>query len=141
MHSTFYYWPMLALVLLTAMIWALAVSRRIREIRRRRLPLQSLARARDVAVAFEDSQVMDNLNNLLQMPVLFYAVCLALAQIGSTSLPLLVAAWAYVLLRVAHSAIQVTSNRVRHRFYVWMTSCLLLFGLWAGLAAQLLLQS
>jgi len=136
MHTTFY-WPMLALVLLTAVIWAMAVGRRVREIRRRRLPLQSLARARDVAVAFEDSQVMDNLNNLLQMPVLFYVACLALAQIGAASLPLLGLAWAYVLLRVAHTVIQVTSNRVRHRFYVWMTSCLALFGLWAGLAVQL----
>ncbi|MEL0027350.1 MAG: MAPEG family protein [Perlucidibaca sp.] len=137
MHSAFHL-PMLALVALTLLVWVLAALRRVREISARRLPLQSLARARDVAMALEDGQVMDNFNNLLQMPVLFYAACLALAQTGNASPALLAVAWIYVLLRVVHSAIQITVNRVRHRFYAWMASGLALLVLWAGFALSLL---
>jgi hypothetical protein len=76
------YLPMLGLVTLTVVVWGMAVYRRVREIRVRRIPLQSLAQARQVAVAFEDVQAMDNFNNLLQVPVLFYVLCLAVAQSG-----------------------------------------------------------
>ena len=108
------YLPMLCLVTLTVVVWAMAVYRRVREIRIRRIPLQSLAQARQVAVAFEDVQAMDNFNNLLQVPVLFYVLCLAVAQSGSGGELFLAGAWAYVLLRVLHSAIQIT-----HRLLVF----------------------
>jgi hypothetical protein len=136
--NTAFYLPMVGLATLTLVVWAMAVQRRVREIRVRRIPLQSLAHARDVATAFEDCQAMDNFNNLLQVPVLFYAVCLVLAQTGEDSLLFVAGAWAFVLLRVVHSAIQLNANRVAQRFYAWMASTLLLFGLWAGLAVQLL---
>lgn len=132
------YLPMLGLVTLTVVVWAMAVYRRVREIRIRRIPLQSLAQARQVAVAFEDVQAMDNFNNLLQVPVLFYVLCLAVAQSGSGGELFLAGAWAYVLLRVLHSAIQITHNRVPHRFYVWLTSNLILIALWIGFAVDVL---
>ena len=135
------YLPMLVLVTLTVVVWAMAVYRRVREIRIRRIPLQSLAQARQVAVAFEDVQAMDNFNNLLQVPVLFYVLCLAVAQSGSGGELFLAGAWAYVLLRVLHSAIQITHNRVPHRFYVWLTSNLILIALWIGFAVDVLRAS
>ena len=132
------YLPMLGLVTLTVVVWAMAVYRRVREIRIRRIPLQSLAQARQVAVAFEDVQAMDNFNNLLQVPVLFYVLCLAVAQSGSGGELCLAGAWAYVLLRVLHSAIQITHNRVPYRFYAWLTSNLILIALWIGFAVDVL---
>lgn len=138
--NTVFYGPMIALVALTIAVWGMAVRRRVGEIRRRRIPLQSLARARDVAVAFEDCSAMDNFNNLLQVPVLFYALCLLLAQAGAGGLVFLAGAWLYVGLRALHSAIQVTTNRVLHRFYAWTASNAVLFALWAGIAVRLLVQ-
>lgn len=132
------YLPMLGLVTLTVVVWGMAVYRRVREIRMRRIPLQSLAQARQVAVAFEDVQAMDNFNNLLQVPVLFYVLCLAVAQSGSGGELFLAGAWAYVLLRVLHSAIQITHNRVPHRFYAWLTSNLILIALWIKFAVDVL---
>lgn len=128
--------PMLALQALTLLVWGLAVRNRVREIRDRRIPLQSLAKARDVAVAFQDCQAMDNFNNLMQLPVLFYVLCLLLQQEGEGGLLFVMGAWTFVALRVVHSAIQVTSNRVRHRFYAWLASNVVLFGLWAGAGAH-----
>jgi len=36
-----------------------------------------------------------------------------------------------------HSAIHCTYNNVMHRFFVYVTSTVLLFGLWAWLGIQL----
>lgn len=138
--STVFYGPMIGLVALTIVVWTIAVRRRVGEIRRRRIPLQSLAHARDVAVAFEDCSAMDNFNNLLQVPVLFYALCLVLAQSAAGGMAFVAGAWLYVGLRSLHSAIQVTTNRVLHRFYAWLTSNVVLFALWAGVAVRLLVQ-
>lgn len=129
--------PVVAMVAITAAVWALALGKRIGEIRARRIPVQSLARARDTANALQDSQGMDNFNNLLQMPVLFYVLCLAVQVTAPAGDGFLYAAWLYVALRAVHSLIQVTYNRVVHRFYVWTAGNVLLFGLWAWFAAGL----
>ncbi|RZU47931.1 hypothetical protein EV700_0899 [Fluviicoccus keumensis] len=129
--------PMMALIAWTAIIGVVAVRRRVAEIRRQRIPPQSLARAKDVAALLQDTAAMDNFNNLLQLPVLFYVACLAATQIGAGGLPVLFLAWGYVLLRVAHSAVQLGSNRVMRRFPVWMAGNLVLFALWSCLAAVL----
>lgn len=128
------YGPIATLVALTVAVWALAVTRRVREIRRRRLPLQTFARASDTANALQDSRAMDNFNNLLQVPLLFYVLCVMLAQSGEVGELYLAGAWAFVGLRLLHSAIQVTCNRVLYRFYAWVLGCLLLFGMWCNFA-------
>lgn len=130
--STSFIGPMLAMVGLTLVVLSVALRNRMREIRARRIPLQSLAKARDVATAFENCQATDNFNNLMQMPVLFYVLCLLLQQQGITELSFVVGAWVYVALRMTHSVIQSTFNRVIQRFYVWVASNAVLFGLWIG---------
>lgn len=62
--------------------------------------------------------------------MLFYVLCIAIAATGGSTPALVAAAWAYVALRALHSLIHVTYNRVVHRFLVYVTSTLLLFGMW-----------
>lgn len=75
-----------------------------------------------------------NYNHLLEQPTLFYAVCglLALAGAGDAT-GAIALAWAYVVLRVAHSLVQATVNRVKPRFILFMASsaCLVLLTLLA----------
>lgn len=73
-----------------------------------------------------------NYMNLLALPILFYVVCLiAYAAKGVTPL-MLVLAWCFVALRVAHSAIHLAYDKVLHRLTV--------FGLASAiLAVQLIL--
>lgn len=130
--------PMLVLVLWTFGIGFMAGLRRVREIHLRRIPLASVARPRDVAVVLEDTKFMDNFNNLLQVPLLFYVWCLAMFQLQVSGLPWELGAWAYVALRMAHSIIQVTRNRVRNRFFVWLGSNATLAMLWVVLGVLLL---
>lgn len=130
--------PMLALMGLSLSVLILAARRRVAEIRRRRIPLHTLARAQDTAQAFEDTAAMDNFNNLMQMPVLFYALCLTLSLLEGAGPLSLTLAWLYVALRGIHSAIQLGSNRVLRRFQVWMASNGVLLLLWLAALYSLL---
>lgn len=136
--STSVFWPMLVLIAWTAGVGCLAVSRRVNEVRTKRIPLQSIARPRDIAAMLEDTQATDNFNNLLQVPLLFYVWCLASAQAHAVNGYVLLVGWSYVGLRMAHTVIQVTHNRVMQRFRVWVLSNFVLMLLWVIFAITLM---
>ncbi len=75
------------------------------------------------------SWVADNYNHLHEAPTVFYAVAIVLAMIGQGNGMNATIAWAYVFLRVAHSLVQVLSNRVLVRFGVFALSSLALMAL------------
>lgn len=135
--DTALYWPMLAMVAWTMGVGFLAVIRRVREIRTKHIPLRMIARSRDVSSVLDDTQAMDNFNNLLQVPILFYVWCLASIMLQLKDWLMLVGAWSYVGLRCWHTAIEITHNRVMQRFRVWMTSNVTLLILWGSTATSL----
>ncbi len=71
----------------------------------------------------------DNYNHLHEAPTLFYAVGIVLAIIGQGEGFNTTLAWAYVGLRVAHSIVQATFNRVALRFALFALSSLVLIAL------------
>lgn len=71
-----------------------------------------------------------NYVNLLELPLLFYVVCLVLYVGAALSDSALYLAWAYVGLRVAHSLIHLTLNHVMLRFAAFAASNLVLLALW-----------
>lgn len=74
-----------------------------------------------------------NYNNLLQMPVLFYAVCLLLIVLNRIDQFFIVLAWAYVGLRVIHTLVHITYNHVLHRLAIFSASCVILGIMWVRL--------
>ncbi|MEG3159731.1 MAPEG family protein [Sphingomonas sp. LB2R24] len=70
-----------------------------------------------------------NHNHLMEQPTLFYAVCTVLALSGTGNGINSWIAWAYVGLRIVHSVVQATSNRVRDRFVFFMLSSVMLVAL------------
>ena len=76
-----------------------------------------------------------NYNHLHEQPTLFYAVCLVLAATGAGDGLNATIAWAYVGLRIAHSVVQATVNRVSWRFalFALATVCLVALTLHAAL--------
>ena len=86
--------PMAAMVALTAIVWVRLYFERIGEMRERRTHPQAVASSRQMAAALTRTQAADNLRNLFEIPVLFYALCLAVVSVGVAT-PLLVnGAWA-----------------------------------------------
>jgi hypothetical protein len=75
------------------------------------------------------SWVADNYNHLHEAPTVFYAIAIVLAMIGQGDNLNVGFAWAYVGLRIAHSLVQLTFNRVLVRFALFVLSTLALMGL------------
>jgi hypothetical protein len=121
----------------TALVWIKLYADRLAEMRARRISPQSVATPRAAADQLENTNAADNFRNLFEVPVLFYLWGIAIALTGGSTPALVVATWTYVGLRALHSLIQVTYNRVVHRFLVYVASTLLLFGLWAALVVRL----
>jgi hypothetical protein len=130
--------PVFAMVGLTFVVWVRLYAVRIPEMRRRRIHPQSVATSITKAGKYEDVRASDNFVNLFEVPVLFYVAAfttIALGLVTSLSLGL---AWTYVGLRVLHSGIQCSYNKVMHRFTVYSLSCLVLLALWAWLTLHFL---
>jgi hypothetical protein len=77
-----------------------------------------------------------NYAHLMEQPTLFYATVLILGVIGQGDGLNLQLAWAYVILRIAHSIVQATWNRVAVRFTLFSlaTAALLALALHAAIA-------
>jgi len=71
----------------------------------------------------------DNYNHLLEQPTAFYACALALALAGAGDGLNLYLAWIYVGLRVVHSIVHSTSNKVIVRFGLFMLSSIALLAM------------
>jgi hypothetical protein len=74
----------------------------------------------------EVQRVTDNYNHLFEAPTLFYAMVLAIVVLGHADPLHARAAWAFVALRVLHSLVQATFNRVTVRFTLFVLSWLAL---------------
>ncbi|HXV40486.1 MAG TPA: MAPEG family protein [Steroidobacteraceae bacterium] len=129
--------PFCAMALLTALVWVKLYADRLGEMRAKGIAPQKLANVRAAAGQLENTAAADNFRNLFEVPVLFYALCIAIVATGGSTRALVAAAWAYVALRALHSLIHVTYNRVVHRFLVYVTSTLLLFGMWIAFFMRL----
>ncbi|GAA0673621.1 hypothetical protein FHT00_001518 [Sphingomonas insulae] len=70
-----------------------------------------------------------NYNHLMEQPTLFYAICTVIALSGTGDGINAAIAWVYVGLRVAHSLVQATVNRVGPRFMLFMASTVALAAL------------
>jgi hypothetical protein len=81
-----------------------------------------------------------NYNHLFEQPTVFYAACavLAIADAGHGAAVWL--AWGYAGLRIAHSLVQATINRVRPRLILFMMSSVCLLGLTLVAGAAVFLE-
>ncbi len=71
----------------------------------------------------------DNYNHLHEQPTVFYAIAIVLAVLQQGDGMNALLAWIYVGLRVAHSLVQATANKVMVRFVLFALSSLVLIAL------------
>ncbi len=124
--------PMLALIVWTLMIWLLMYVRRIPAI-------QAAGMEPDEARhpgALNDlpsgvRAAADNYNHLHEQPTIFYALVVYSHLTGLDSGLAVALAWAYVGLRILHSLIQVTINKVLLRFMTFALATIVLMVLTA----------
>ena len=130
--------PMLAMAGLAFVVAGCMFVQRVGEMRRRRIHPQSMATSLARSQRLEATTGADNFANLFELPVLFHVLCLALLATGTVSDGYVSAAWAFVGLRVLHSVVHLTYNKVMHRFLAYLAALLVLAGMWVAFALQVL---
>lgn len=116
--------PFFATMLLTLVVWICMYVRRIRFITASQLSPQDLAIPGELArvAPAAVSNPSDNLKNLFEMPVLFYALALYLFAAGQVDAGYVCAGWFFAAFRALHSAVHCTINIVLLRFWLYAIS-------------------
>lgn len=122
--------PVVILLAWTMVMWLWMYVTRIPAMQRAKIDVANLkggtGKDLDAVLPPEVQWKAHNYNHLLAEPTVFYAVCIVLAIIGHGEGMNLAVAWLYVALRVAHSLLQATVNRVAVRFLLFASSSLCL---------------
>ena len=133
--STAIFWPVLAQVLLTYVIYVTVSARRIAAVK------AGTAKPSDFKVPSIEPEpsatAARNLSNQFELPVLFFAASLSLFVTDGAGLVAVVAAWAFVLARAAHAYVHLTSNRIRIRRQLFIVSLAINFVQWLLLAIHI----
>jgi hypothetical protein len=83
-------------------------------------------------------QFANNFSNQFELPVLFFVLIAFILITRVFGTPLLVLAWIFVLSRIAHAFVHVTSNNVMKRLAAYSVGALVLFIMWLIFAIQIL---
>jgi hypothetical protein len=129
--------PIVALVALTGLVWVLMVVVRNTAVFRGTASIGYYRGYTGSAPPEWIERPARAFMNLLEVPVLFYLVCvlmLVTQRFDSTQVAL---AWAFVAIRAAHAAIHIAWNDVRVRFFAYLSGCLVLAALWVRFALGL----
>jgi hypothetical protein len=121
--------PMLVMMALTALVWFYMYARRIPAMFAvgKHAQIYASPGKIDELLPEEVNYSANNLKNLFELPVLFYALCLYLFVIGSVDTVYMGAAWAFVAFRAAHSVVHCTKNVVKLRFYLYAVAAIALW--------------
>lgn len=131
-------WPAFAMAGLTLVVMVRMGFERLGQLARERIHPQAVATSAEMAARVKDSRAADNFRNLFELPVLFYLALFVGVQLQAASPVTVGLAWAFVALRVVHSAIHCSYNKVRHRFLAYVLGALVLWTLWGVLLAHAL---
>jgi hypothetical protein len=139
-EQTLVFKPVVAMFVLTGLVWTYMYVRRLSFIFSNKVDPQSLATPELVAAVIPAniSGPSNNLKNLFELPVVFYALCVMLFVTGGVDLIHLYCAWAFVLLRATHSLIHCFFNVVSLRFVAYLLSSLVLWGMVVRVALAVL---
>ncbi len=132
--------PVLALVAWTFVMWVWMYATRIPAMREAGIDPQEAATSDALAQRLrpEVRWVADNYNHLHEQPTIFYALMFLAALTGGNDRTALALAWGYVGIRVVHSLVQATVNRIVVRFALFMLGSLMLVAFTAREAMRLL---
>jgi hypothetical protein len=132
--------PVLVLILWSLVIWCVMYARRIPAMNKAKIAPDT-ARNPDgewKAKMPEYAQfAAHNYNHLMEQPTIFYALMFYISLTDGASSLMLYCAWGYVILRILHSLVQITVNKVMARFSLFALSTLILIIMACTQAARL----
>lgn len=131
--------PLLLQIGLILVVWLAMYATRLTEMKRKGLDPQDLANTETKNELLKSvAAASDNFKNQFELPMLFFIAILT-ALILVIHNPLLNSlAIAFVLLRIVHSFVHITYNKVMHRFAAYALSSFALIGMWLVIAINVI---
>lgn len=123
-------WPIGAMALLTFCALGLMPIRRIGATLRKEITSDDFRYGESARVSGHVSIPNRAMMNLLELPVLFYVICVASYMTDSVGSAILYLAWLYVSLRIVHTVIHLSYNKVLHRLIAFAASNVVLIAMW-----------
>jgi hypothetical protein len=123
-------YPVCALAFWTFSVLLIIPFVRVRASLRREVTPDDFRHGESAAVPAYVRMPNRNYMNLLELPVLFYVVCLLLYVTDGADIWPIRLAWGYVGLRVLHSLIHLSYNAVLHRLAAFASSNFVLLAMW-----------
>jgi len=121
--------PLLAMMLLTFLVWLVMFVRRISFMSANKVDAQEMVTPADTErlLPAHVQAPANNLRNLVELPVVFYAQCLYLTVFTQVDGFYVICAWVFVVFRYLHSFVHCTYNKVMHRFLLYLVSSVALW--------------
>ncbi|HPG89621.1 MAG TPA: MAPEG family protein [Hyphomicrobium sp.] len=123
-------YPVFALVLLTFVMVSWMAKERHAALKRREITSEPGVRP---VFKGRAGQVSNAYHNLLELPLLFYAVVAFAMQTNGDDALMILLAWIYVAFRIAQALIHATYNKIVHRFSAFLGSVIVLIIMWVHL--------
>ena len=144
MYRNLIFWPVLVMVLLTLLVYVRLIKVKVREMKAGRVDMARRGLHED-AWGEAVLQINNNIRNQFELPVLFYVLAIAFWALDGVNLLVLGAAWLFVLSRIAHAWVHLTSNYIpnRRRLFTvgwWILAAMVLLAAWT-LAGRALLDA
>jgi hypothetical protein len=128
MSSSHIFWPVLAQVLLTMMMFIVLGARKARAVKAGKVDRQKAALDNRLWPG-DVIKVSNNIANQFEVPILFYILCFVLYTINVAGTAAVVLAWLFVVTRYAHAWVHVGSNYVPVRMRLFMVGCVVVLAM------------
>jgi len=126
-------YPMFAMVLLTVAIGLIAVRARFRSVATGEMDGKYYRLMSGSEVSPHVQQTTRSYHNQFEVPMLFFAACLAYLALGIESSVATTIAWVFFASRVVHACIHLTYNNVYHRLGAYLLGVISVLALWGML--------
>jgi hypothetical protein len=130
--------PLFVEVLLTFVLLYWTAGLRVTAVRRGEVHPRDIA-LREQKWPKRSTQIANAYHNQLELPVLFYVLTVLAIITRHADLLFVLLAWVFVVLRLAHAYVHVTSNRVTRRFQMFASAALVLTLMWIVFIVRIML--
>jgi len=128
--------PIFCVVLLTFVIGIITVTLRFKSVMSGQVKIKYYRTMQGEEVPEIITKTSRCFNNMFEIPVLFYVVCILFIAINIESTTAVITAWLFVLSRIVHTVVHLTYNNVLHRMTVYWIGALLVLALWVQLITK-----
>jgi len=131
--------PLFVQVALTLALLLRLGQLRLRLVRAGNVSLRDYALGADVW-PIDANNVANAFRSQFELPVLFYVVTVLAFMSDRMSVGLVVLSWLFVVSRLLHALIFVTTNNIPRRFAVFTAGYLVLIAIWLAFLASLIIE-